>query len=169
MNKHIEYLCTRMQKRINFLKAMTSTQAGASGNTLQTLYVTAVRVIVDYSAVCLVMVEEPTIEKLEVLQNQALRLILGAPRWTKVLTMLEETGLLSMKDRLRFLQACYTIKKVKSQKKTYMQKQLTEALPEAVVEGPLTVSNMLAAITNEVLPENDLAEVGHYKRQMKGP
>ncbi len=36
--------------------------------------------------------------KLEKLQNEALRTILGAPSWMRVLTMLQETGLLSISE-----------------------------------------------------------------------
>ncbi len=77
----------------------------------------AVRSLIDYSGVCLIMARENLIEKLEKLQNQALRTILGAPRWPRILTMLQETGLLSVSDRLKPLQVGFAIKVIKSHKR----------------------------------------------------
>ena len=163
MDKHIEYLAERIQKRLNYLKAVTNPKAGANGHVLHKIYISAIRSLIDYSAICLVMASENSLEKLEKLQNAAMRLILGAPQWTKIINMLQETGLVSVKDRLRLLQVCYTVKTVRSPRNTLLQESLLAALPEAHQGSPKTVRNLLSVVTNETLEGNSLAEDGPYR------
>ncbi len=77
------------------------------------------------------MAGENLIMKLEKQQNGALRTILGVPRWPRVLTMLQETGLLSISNRLKLLQVGFSIE-IKSYKSCQLQ---TECIMHIQSEG----------------------------------
>ena len=102
-NKQLVNLKERMTARINVMRAMTNPTAGASSNVLRTFYVHAVRPLVDYSAPVLADVTKPQRQNLEVVQNKALRTITGAPGWTKVETMMAETGVIPLDLRVKQL------------------------------------------------------------------
>ncbi len=51
LNRHIEYMQERIQKRFNTMRALTDPKAGANGHILQTVYLATSRSIIDYSDV----------------------------------------------------------------------------------------------------------------------
>ena len=65
------------------------------------------------------------VKKLEIVQNAALRIITGSPPWTKILNMLKETNLLSIKDRLAQLNGNIIIKTVANHTSRLQQQILT--------------------------------------------
>ncbi|XP_045105264.1 uncharacterized protein LOC123500673 [Portunus trituberculatus] len=80
----------RAQARLKTLRAITAIEGGAN---LRLFYVQAVRSLVDYAAPLLASISPWAMEKLEKLQNQALRIMLGAPRWAKLVNMRVEADL----------------------------------------------------------------------------
>ena len=80
---------------------MTRTHAGATSSVLCFLYVQAVRVLVDYSAPVLVALCPTQQKRIEVIQNQAMRTVLGAPRWTSGCVMQAETRLVPLAARIQ--------------------------------------------------------------------
>ena len=65
-------------------------------------YVAAVKSLVDYTAPVLVALTHRQARKLEVVQNKAMRPILGAPTWTKVHNLRLETGCPALADRITY-------------------------------------------------------------------
>ncbi len=55
-----------------------------------------------------------------------MRIITGAPKCTRLLNLLQEIGLVSISDRLAFVQAAFVIKTVKNLRKSHLQSKLLE-------------------------------------------
>ncbi|XP_069181114.1 uncharacterized protein [Procambarus clarkii] len=73
-------------------------------------YIHAVRSLVDYAAPALLTLSPGQWANVEVIQNDALRVITGAPRWTKILNLRLETKLTSIEIRVKGIAACMLIK-----------------------------------------------------------
>ncbi|KAK3891669.1 hypothetical protein Pcinc_004449 [Petrolisthes cinctipes] len=73
---HATYLRERTQARLNVMRAMTRPTAGATFSVLRLYYVQAVRSLVDYSALVLLALSPNQQERLEVVQNTAMRTML---------------------------------------------------------------------------------------------
>lgn len=100
LQTQVNYLKSRITARTNILKAITSYASGASHRIKRTFYTHAIRSLDDYSAPCVISATPEYISQLEVLQNQSLRLILSAPRWTKVVNLRAEAQLTALSDRI---------------------------------------------------------------------
>ncbi len=100
------------------------------------------------------------IEKLEKLQNQSLRTILGAPRWTRILTMLQETGLLSVSDRLKHLQVGFAIKVIKRHKRWQLQSEfLSHMKTDGDTSGVRSFSMRTIDLLKHTLPGSQLDDL----------
>nr|XP_053628079.1 uncharacterized protein LOC128685529 [Cherax quadricarinatus] len=64
------------------------------------MYIAYVRSLIDYAAPMLILARESSLRPLELMQNEALRIIFGCPRSTKVLNMRKELGISSISDRI---------------------------------------------------------------------
>ena len=104
-SRQVTYLVERMNARHSMMRAMTRPLIGASPAVLRLYYIHAIRPLVDYSAPTLITLSDKMCQKLEVVQNKAMRTILGAPRWTSITIMLSELGLVPLKDRITQLMA----------------------------------------------------------------
>ena len=56
---------------------------GASSSVILTTYKALVRSLIDYSSPVLINASDSDIRALETIQNEALRTVLGAPKWAK--------------------------------------------------------------------------------------
>jgi len=74
-------------KKLNSMKALSSRKIGLRASHLRRFYVAAVRSVIEYSHIFLTISSEPVLDRLGRLQNEALRIILGTPRWTKITVM----------------------------------------------------------------------------------
>ena len=101
----INYLRDRANSRLNVMKAMTNPTAGASSTVLRLFYIHAIRPLIDYAAPALSAIAPTWMDQLEVVQNRALRTILGAPTWTHTGTMQAETGIIPLGLRTKQLTA----------------------------------------------------------------
>ena len=106
----IEYLRAKMSARVDVMKAMTHHTGGASEDVLRLFYIQAVRSLADYAAPTLNCAAPTWMDEIEKVQNAAMRVILGAPRWTKIETMQAETGLIPLGIRTQQLVACHIAK-----------------------------------------------------------
>lgn len=96
----VEYLKERMATRINAMKGMTALSSGADYDVLRSYYVHAVRSLIDYSSIALVGLNPTELHALQVQQNKAMRLIVGAPIWTKLSNLQVETGIAPVEARI---------------------------------------------------------------------
>ena len=99
--KQISYITEKLNSRLNVMRAMTSIKLGLNFNVLKTFYIACMRSIIDYSALQLITSNENKLNKLEKIQNEALRLMLGAPRWTKLVNLRQETGIVPVSVRVQ--------------------------------------------------------------------
>ena len=100
-SSHTEYLCKRVQSRLNMMKYISGTKAGASASVLKTFYLAAIRSILEYGAQCLLLSKPSNHIRLNKLQNVALRRITRAPPWTQIQTMQHVTNIQPLSHRRR--------------------------------------------------------------------
>ncbi|XP_069169366.1 uncharacterized protein [Procambarus clarkii] len=95
-------LCRQFKERLRALKAVAGYHSGYGANVriVKMMYFAYIRSLVDYAAPLLVLMPERKLGGLEKLQNEALRIILGCPRTTKILNMRKELNILSVVDRV---------------------------------------------------------------------
>ena len=103
-NKHIESLCTRVIPRINLLKHLSASNWGQQVETMTITYKLLIRSILHYAAPVWFPNAAPSnIEKLQRIQNQALRIATGCIKRTPIDHLHEETKVLLIKDHLEML------------------------------------------------------------------
>ena len=155
------YLRERMTARINVLRAMTRPCAGATYNVLRLFYVQAVRSLVDYSAPVLAAFSAHQRGRVEAIQNQAMRAMLGAPRWTSLCVMQSETRLVPLASRVQQVIACRVAKTLQQGRETAAQTELRRVLPrcrERCVKS--TWLHSVANAVSEVLDTDQLLRRG---------
>ncbi len=165
MRQHTELIASRIRKCNNVMKAMTSHTAGATSPVLHTFYVAAVRPVMDYAACFLILGDPKNLIRLDKLQNVALRLILGAPGWTKIATMQEETGLPPIPVRMKQVTAGHAVKILTSPEQTATKTKLLEA----VVNPPQDAECLWAKTTANILKQNPNNQVRLVEDPPQGP
>ena len=126
----VTYLRDRTEARTNVMRAMTRTSAGATFSVLRLFYVQAVRALVDYSAPVLVTLSRSQQKRMEVIQNQAMRTMLGAPRWTASCAMQAETQLVPLATRVQQIVACRVAKILHRDSESMARTRLCRVLPQ---------------------------------------
>lgn len=98
----VDYLNQRCKTRLSALRAVAgnNTTSGANIRIARLMYVGYIRPLIYYAAPALITQSSSSIRKLELMQNMAMRIIMGCPRTTKILNMRNELGLLSIRDRI---------------------------------------------------------------------
>ena len=105
---HIENLVTRAAPRINVLKALTGTSWGQQRETIEITYKSLIRSLFTYACpVWLPFTSNTNIQKLQVVQNSALRIATGCVRSTDLDHLHRETKILPVKNHLSLLSAQY--------------------------------------------------------------
>ena len=87
---HIEYLQVKCLKRLDIMTLLASPIWGASSKILRTFYISYICAKLDYGAVIYCTFAKSNLEKLEKVQNAAIRLILGARKSTPILSLQAE-------------------------------------------------------------------------------
>jgi len=100
---HFSYLKVECTKRVNTIRTLSSTKWGASKKLLRQVYVSFVRSKMEYGGVIFGETSEKNCRKLEVVQNSALRAILGARKTSPILSLEAEAFILPVRLRLRYL------------------------------------------------------------------
>ena len=107
--QHVSALHSRISKRLNFMRALSARHHGANSHVLRLFYTASIRSILDYSAPALMVVETNQIDRLNKLQNCAMRIILGAPGWTNICNLQQETSLLPISHRINYIATSFII------------------------------------------------------------
>ncbi|MPC21549.1 hypothetical protein E2C01_014537 [Portunus trituberculatus] len=94
------YLKDRMATRLHAMSKMTGLAAGANFHVLRIYYVQAVRSLIDFASIALVGLAPHQIQVLQVQQNKPLRLMVGAPLWTKISNLQMETYVAPVEVRI---------------------------------------------------------------------
>ena len=100
--KHIEETVKNCNKRLDIMKASTATYWGADRKTLLIIYKSFIRSKIDYGSVAFGSACNTILNKLEVVQNTALRISVGALKSTPIVSLRCETQVCSIKDRIDF-------------------------------------------------------------------
>ena len=77
-------MLTRAYQRLNLLRSIAALAAKPDPNTLLTLYKSTIRSIFEYSAICFISAADCHFQKLQMIQNQALRLTLATPAYVSI-------------------------------------------------------------------------------------
>ena len=98
-SKHIKYTVKRVKTRLNAMRTISGLPGGANSQVLRKIYQASVRPILDYGCVVVAFTTTPARKQLETLQNQAIRTILGVPRWSNIQTCQLEADIMPLQFR----------------------------------------------------------------------
>ena len=97
--QQIQTAADKAQKRNNLLKRLTATKWGATQEVLATAYKTYVRPVMEYASEVTALSSEANLRKLEVVQNNALRIITGAAISAPITAMQLQSGVDPLRER----------------------------------------------------------------------
>ena len=100
-NSHIQTTKQKASSRINAMKALTGTHWGKQKDTLTITYKTIVRPVIEYA--CTIwgpITADTNVNKLQTLQNTALRTITGCTQDTNTQHLHDETDILPLKEHI---------------------------------------------------------------------
>ncbi|GFO36149.1 reverse transcriptase-like protein [Plakobranchus ocellatus] len=92
LRRHIEEVANSVRERIRILQKLDGTNWGVTPKSLRTIYVSFTRAVLEYANPVLNLASRTSLEKLDRVQNAALRLVLGALRSTPIAILELATG-----------------------------------------------------------------------------
>lgn len=99
LHDHIDYICKKIAKKIGFLARISK---NLNFMDRITVYKSIIAPHFEYCASVLYTCTQGDIEKLQLLQNRAMRIILRCNRWTSIGRMLEALCWLNVKQRITY-------------------------------------------------------------------
>ena len=150
--KELEFqrLVTNCKSRLRPLKAMAWGGKGASVAVLRTMYLAYIRSVIDYAAPALICFGKCKLAKLETIQNEAMRVILGCPTTVKITNMRMELGLTSVSDRIREINTAIGLRTIRDERDTIPKLELLKLLDSDVIPG----TNWAAATARDIIHYN---------------
>lgn len=136
--QHIKYISKNALKGLNVIRCLAGVSWGADPKTLSMLYKSIVRSHFDYS--CLAYVNSSYVYKLDVLQNKALRVILGAMCSTPIRAMEVESKIEPLCLRRLLIAKRYSAKLTASNNQLIIKKVIPLIIP---LQGPITSGSKL--------------------------
>ena len=100
---HIAYLKVICSKKINIMRALTSSSWGANRHLLTTFYNSFIKSKISYGLEVYSSASNTELKSLEVIQNSAIRIITGLPRPTPVIGLHIESNFLSIFATIHFV------------------------------------------------------------------
>ncbi|XP_068225488.1 uncharacterized protein [Palaemon carinicauda] len=144
----VKYLKHRISTRFAAMKRITSLSKGASHLLLRKFHVQAIVSQVEYAAPALTGLPTGLLTSLEVIQNNCMRLIAGAPMWTRLQLLRAETGLLPLANRIDIRLCAIVCKTIKAGRVSPLSNKLRGIinLHEDLTPPPTYVGRILQAI-----------------------
>ncbi len=105
--EHIKKMEDKCKKVINVMRCLTGREWGASRSSLKSIYVALIRSVLDYGSIVVGSAAKSLLKRLEVIQNQALRICCGAFKTSSVPAIQVEMGELPLELRRNQLMANY--------------------------------------------------------------
>lgn len=106
---HISKLKTTCLKDMNIIKALSSISYGSNTNTLLQLYKSLIRSKLDYASIVYSSASPKTLQSLDSVHHQGIRLSLGAFKSTRITSILAESGEPCLDKRRHLLAINYVI------------------------------------------------------------
>ena len=156
-SKHINYLKTDCLKRINIMRKIAGTRWGCDRIALKSLYLAYIRPKIEHSCEVMINANKTNMQQLEVIQNSAIRVILGALKSSPIHAMQVEIGLPPITDHI-------TLKAIL----LYKRNTLTErnSLNEITCQGKKYRQEMEQLLDTFGIPRQ---EELHTKREFSPP
>ena len=98
--RHINNIRKRAYGRLNLLRAMASLSKKHNPTLLYQIYNSTIRSIFEYSAVCIISSANTHLQRLQIIQNEALRIILKLPAYIPIATMNDAANQKNVKEHL---------------------------------------------------------------------
>ena len=109
----INYVRNTCVSRLKPLQILANRGSGAGIPVLRMMYISTVRSIIDYAAPVLISYSEQELKKLEIIQNRAMRIILGCPMSTRIEIMRLELNLPSIMNRIREIVSVAAVRSIR--------------------------------------------------------
>ena len=97
---HTRKMLTRAYKRLNLLRSISALSKKPNPANLLTIYNSTIRSIFEYASLCVINAAETHLEKLQLVQNQALRAVLRMPAYIAISDLHNSSGIPYIKDHL---------------------------------------------------------------------
>ena len=121
--QEVSYLREKAKARLSTMKHMTTLKEGANFEIQRKYYIACTRSLVDYAAPVLNNLQTKQLESLEVIQNNAARLMLGAPMWTRLCNLRMEANLPSLDIRIKARNTCILSKILSSSRESHCKRK----------------------------------------------
>ena len=145
-NGQIYGIIERLKPRLNVMRAMTSPKLGLNYGVLKTFYIACIRSIIDYSALSIATAKTEILYKLEIIQNEALRIMAKAPRWSKLVNLRMEMDLVPITVRIKEICASFVTKSLKRGRLTDLNQEILLCMdPEVDVGEAAAAASSYAA------------------------
>ena len=96
----ISKITERVYPRLNLLRAMASLSKKHNPNLLSQLYNSTILSIFEYSSICIITAAESHLSKLQLIQNEALRIILKVPSYVPIERMNDCANEINVREHL---------------------------------------------------------------------
>nr|XP_027234054.1 uncharacterized protein LOC113825424 [Penaeus vannamei] len=137
-SSQLRHLLEKTKTRINVLRRLLSSKMGAGFNVLRAFYIHAIRSLVDYCSFSILSLSSAQFIRLETIQNKYMRIILGAPRWTRLVNMRLGTKLIPLQIRTQQIVAGHVSKLISHHHPPLLKDRFINLLTQP--GGPLPTS-----------------------------
>ena len=159
-NQEVKYLRQKATARLNTMRYMTSLKGGAGLDLQKTYYNACTRSQIDFAAPVLVNLTATQKESLEVIQNNAVRLMLGAPMWTRLCNLRAEAELPSLEHRINVRNTCIISKAIQSERNSYTKIKVLNELPKhPELQRPNTYTKQLVDCARSIKMDSILSKL----------
>ena len=160
-NQEVNTIIHRCQERLRPLKAMAWNGRGASILVLRMMYIAFVRSVIDYAAPVLIHLGKSKFKKIETIQNDAMRIILGCPKTAKIINLRYELNLPSLWDRIREINVTIGVKILRGPDNTITRNNLAQCVQKGSDKSRSWTNKTVVDIEYYELVE----EVNHRKAE----
>ena len=124
-------MLSKAYKRVNLIRSIAALTSKPKPHILLTLYNSTIRSIFEYAAICIITAADCHLLKLQMIQNQSLRLCLDTPAYVSTHDLHDCSGLFPIKDHLTSF----------AQKRLTLMKRLSPIM-QPIIEEHKTVQHI---------------------------
>ena len=124
----MNYLTTQCKARMQPLRSLAWSGNGVGVPVLRCMYISTIRSVIEYASPILFCLDGGRSEKLERIQNEAMRIILSCPQNAMIDAMRHELSLPLIKHRIEEVNIATTIKHIKGKGGSELLKDITNCI-----------------------------------------